>query len=143
MPTPVVDIPRAADSGEPDSERLPAPAPVAAPHDALDYYVGTWDGLAIVGQGASRKTWETVLEVRSGGSFRVLLGPGQARACGLSGRLHLEANALVLHVQANSCDPVEVGRMAREIVSKTPDAFELRTSDGQSSYRYTRRLLDE
>lgn len=125
---------QAAQGGEP----LPASSPVVR-YDALEYYVGAWDGVASVATGSQRKTWETVLEVEPDGAFNVSLSPGQGEACALSGQLLVAPGALILEVVTNSCDSSEIGHMVRTVVERHRDEFVLRTPDGQSMYRYTRR----
>jgi energy-coupling factor transporter ATP-binding protein EcfA2 len=73
-------------------------------------------------------------------AFPVSLSPGQAEACGLSGRLAVAPDSLLLDVATNTCDASEIGQMVRAVVERHRDEFVLRTPDGRSTYRYTRRL---
>jgi hypothetical protein len=133
----VVDVPEAGGNGE-DPSNLPAAARVERKQDALDYFVGTWDG-EFTDKRVKNGVWNTVLTIDGYGRFSVYFASPNGQSCEQSGDFRVGTDVVVLDTRSNTCNPERRGAEERPIVSKDEDVFVLRTPDAQMTYRYTRR----
>jgi hypothetical protein len=134
-PQAVVEVAAPPASARFDGVAPPPPLrlePVAP--DPFVYYVGWWDGVA-------DERIRTLLHVERDGRFEVqsIPQPGD-NACVIAGRLRVEPDAIQLHVEQNTCNPNDSEPvLERPIVSRTDDAFTVRSPDALRIFRYTRR----
>ena len=140
----LVEVPTAPDrssdveSGSPGGERLPRAEPIER-KDPLDYFVGTWDGLAMASNYPNG--WETVLVVDGYGSFSVRHETPYGKVCEIAGKLLPGSDRVTLEVARDTCNPQRVGGLERPILSKTDDEFVLHAPEYDMTFHYRRRSM--
>jgi hypothetical protein len=134
--TTTVDVAPPQRAGDSDSSPLPKAVHVER-HHPIDYFVGTWDGVAMKGDLA----WHTVLTVDGFGNFTVTYKPpDKDEGCILAGKLLVGTGVVYLDTVKNTCYAPRVGKAERVVLSKTADEFVLGAPEFEMTYSYSRRL---